>query len=290
MHRSQALLHGAFLHETCDTIAMNQMNQASAAVAYVRFVLDELKLSASGLAKGAGLASTTITRALNDPDHKFELSMSTLKKIAAFSGISPTPFFEARDFAELTLNTLTLPDVYDSTWGPDASKPFDMDGVIAIIGSASVGIYRKREAARIEDAAPLLLKIGNITGDRLFALRMDDDSANKYVPKGFYVICHRLGDDNQANHGSLVAVERRAEGGHLVEISIWRLIVPETGAPYLRLDTNDKRLAETIPLGTASDSDNPILIFGTVLYVISNARDEVLLDELRQRVLKRTGA
>lgn len=54
---------------------------------YVRTVLSQMGWSASRLAREAGIAATTLTRALNNPDHKFKLSLTTLEKIRAASGI-----------------------------------------------------------------------------------------------------------------------------------------------------------------------------------------------------------
>jgi hypothetical protein len=65
------------------------MNFETAALAYVRHVLSECRLSARGLAIAAGISPSTLTRALNDPKHKFTLSMKTIEKIAQYSGINP---------------------------------------------------------------------------------------------------------------------------------------------------------------------------------------------------------
>lgn len=265
---------------------MNQMSQASAAVAYVRFVLDELKLSASGLAKGAGLASTTITRALNDPDHRFELSMSTLKKIAAFSGISPTPFFQAKDFADLSMVPFTQPNLYDESWGaganPSAEDPdYEM---ILIIGTAEFGVYRPPELRRIEDAAPFGIKLYRVKHTDAFALEMADESASRVIPQGFYALCVR---GTEFGHGDLVVVERWTADRKLMELSVRRLVIPEIGSPYLRLDSADERYAEKISLPHDVASDPLIRLIGTVLYAINSVRDEALNEEARLRSLAR---
>ncbi len=64
--------------------------------AYVRHVMEVTKLSATGLAKKAGMPSTTLTRPLNDPEHKFSLSSTTIEKIAAATGISLGSFLSSR--------------------------------------------------------------------------------------------------------------------------------------------------------------------------------------------------
>ncbi|WP_170116509.1 S24 family peptidase [Devosia submarina] len=60
--------------------------------AYVRHVMEAKNLSATALAKLAGMPSTTLTRPLNDPEHKFALSSTTIEKIAAATGISLASF------------------------------------------------------------------------------------------------------------------------------------------------------------------------------------------------------
>lgn len=65
----------------------------SAALSYIRHVMTEKNMSAAALANVSGISPSTLTRALNNPKHKFTLSTKTLEKIASFSNISPAPFF-----------------------------------------------------------------------------------------------------------------------------------------------------------------------------------------------------
>jgi transcriptional regulator with XRE-family HTH domain len=66
----------------------------AAALAYVRSVLKETRLTPHALATKAGISPSTLSRALNDPKHKFTLSLATIEKIAAASGINPGPFLQ----------------------------------------------------------------------------------------------------------------------------------------------------------------------------------------------------
>ncbi len=61
-------------------------------IRYVRHVLAKSGLSASAVAKRAKFASTTLTRALNSPDHKFQMSLATIRKIEEATGIPYAPF------------------------------------------------------------------------------------------------------------------------------------------------------------------------------------------------------
>ncbi len=84
----------------------------SATLLYLRHVLEETGMSPSALAKSVGISSTTLTRPLNNPSYKFNLSTSTLEKIAKYTGISLAPFFENPDLASKTL-ALLKPGAYD---------------------------------------------------------------------------------------------------------------------------------------------------------------------------------
>ena len=57
------------------------------AIDYVRHVMKAKSLTPSALADASGIASTTLTRPLNSPDHKFAISNSTIRKIEQFSKI-----------------------------------------------------------------------------------------------------------------------------------------------------------------------------------------------------------
>lgn len=56
-------------------------------LAYLRRVMERTGLAPTALAQAAGVASTTLTRPLNDPDYPFEISNRTIKKVEAATGI-----------------------------------------------------------------------------------------------------------------------------------------------------------------------------------------------------------
>lgn len=73
---------------------------------YVRAVCDQIDARPSALAGMIGVSSTTLTRPLNNPDHKHKLGRDTLDKIAAKTGISYEPFRanSSRDTSDLDIN------------------------------------------------------------------------------------------------------------------------------------------------------------------------------------------
>jgi hypothetical protein len=257
-------------------------NLAAAAKIYVRFVMDELKLSPSGLAKLAKLAPTTLTRALNDPDHKFILSTSTIDKIAKASGINPAPFMEARDFVQASMAPIERADVYDETWQDPPRDESDHDHSFMIIGEAAVGSWKDPRLAAHNMGLVLLSSPGAHQWD-LFSLIVEDNSVNKYLQKGQYALCLRTTAKRfRAEHGSLVAVERRTQEG-LMEISIRRLLIPTKGTPYLRLDSDREEFLEILSLSADFMNDPKVKIIGEVIYGATSIVDWELAEQLGRR-------
>lgn len=262
----------------------------AAALTYVHFVLDELKLSPTGLARAAGLAPTTLTRPLNDPHHRFGFSMTTLNKIAAFSGISFAPFFEATDFVGMSMAPMESPTMYDAArWGEPPSEE-SMSGLAICIGVSRVGVFRSPELATIEDHGFLPLQLPNVKPTEAFCIQIGDLSANIYIPEGFYALCVRSRSAGSIGHGDLVVVERRINNGQLMELSVRRLLVPEDGRPILRLDSDAAEFTEVIELPRNFLGSHEPKIVGVVLYAVGGVGDPELREEARQRALARRKA
>src|SRR5207249_8741620 len=105
------------------------MNFEAAALAYVRYVLAETDLKPGALAQKAGISASTLTRALNDPKHKFTLSMRTIERIANASGINPASFLEAKDSTELTTGLFHRTDLSSrAAGGVEEDKYLDKFG------------------------------------------------------------------------------------------------------------------------------------------------------------------
>src|SRR5690606_18646273 len=83
-------MHDAFLHMSNYRSGMSEA--ADKPKAYVRYVLEKTRKAPSALAKDAGVSQTTITRPLNDPEHQYAFSNSTLDKIGRATGITYEQF------------------------------------------------------------------------------------------------------------------------------------------------------------------------------------------------------
>lgn len=62
------------------------------AIDYMLHVLEARNWSPNRLASEAGVASTTISRPLKEPEYPHKLNRTTIAKIHAASGIDPAPF------------------------------------------------------------------------------------------------------------------------------------------------------------------------------------------------------
>ena len=137
------------------------MKMEAAAIAYVRYVLNVTQLTPSGLAKKAKISSTTLTRALNDPNHKFTLSTTTLDKIAGATGIPMAPFFDAEDQVNLTTASHHPPEAFEARpqkRGVNRETPFS--AMIVVIGEVSSGYWQDPSLAATEHIPLFLSLIG----------------------------------------------------------------------------------------------------------------------------------
>jgi SOS-response transcriptional repressor LexA len=266
----------------------------TASKAYVRFVMDELRLTPSGLAKSAGIASSTLTRALNDPGHKFTLSTSTLGKIAKASGISPQPFFDTSDFVDMSMIPFVSKTLYDESWGENAnptSEEFEDTAEYStlVVGQAAAGVWKTPEIARLEDLGALALAITGYARSDVFALIMTDEHAEPFAHRGDYVICvRRRAMEWSLGHGDLVIVERTRDKGSLIELTARRLIEVKGGSPYLRFDNQGRGFEEELLLKKDMTDSPDCKLLGVARYVIRSVHDKALDDEAYRRGFRRS--
>jgi transcriptional regulator with XRE-family HTH domain len=110
------------------------------AIDYIRYVLDTLHWSANQLAAKSGVAASTISRPLREQDYPFHISRTTISKIAAATGIDPTPFIP--DGLAEPVAAFVGPDTQaartlralDSPASPGAGQPTN-EIKVAIVGS-----------------------------------------------------------------------------------------------------------------------------------------------------------
>ncbi|WP_354178697.1 helix-turn-helix transcriptional regulator [Bradyrhizobium sp. LA6.1] len=204
------------------------MNFDAAALAYVRYVLEENNLKPGALARKAGISASTLTRALNDPEHKFKLSMSTLQKIADFTGISPAPFLDSKSTVDLTLTEAHQPAIYKPGERPapmglhEAGYNFTF-----VIGDVAAGVWIDPAPFNYMEYGPLHLTHTIKSSKECFAYVVRDASANMIAENGDILFCLKTDEADveryievrpEADYGAgPVIVERRSKDAFKVE-------------------------------------------------------------------------
>lgn len=134
-------------------------------IEYVERVIRETGLSPAALAKRAGFAATTITRALHDPDHKFRLSTSTLDKIRAATGIAYLPGADA----PIALPDTSMVRVYDVAASAGHGILVDAEEVLCSMA------FDRKFLRSMTDAKTEELAIIRVKGHSMEPTLMDDD-------------------------------------------------------------------------------------------------------------------
>jgi SOS-response transcriptional repressor LexA len=133
--------------------------------AFVRAALEKTGWSLARLAKEAGVAPSTLSRPLNNPDHKFILKAATLKKVAEAAGM-PLP-------------------------GPLASieePPFPVDARVPVVGEVQAGVFTRISDEEVASEW-LPFEMPEYRGAKLFALKVRGRSMDVDYPDGSYVVC-----------------------------------------------------------------------------------------------------
>ncbi|MEP9368676.1 helix-turn-helix transcriptional regulator [Xanthobacter sp. VNH20] len=244
-------------------------NHEPAATAYLRFVLREMKISATELAKRSGISATTLTRPLNDPDHKFTLTTKTIGKIAEASGISPGPFFSAGDSITASLASIFDDRVFaKKRWGEQGDAP----DLTLIVGEAEPGVWREPEIVEVTNYSPILLRSSQYESKDCFGLIMRGRSLERIAEDGDILFCVRSEATSRAlMAGDVVIVERKSPDERLVEVSA-RVVGHGSDRPTLRFATTEQRFS-TLAIPLPVDTDKSIKIIGEVLYVIRTVRE-----------------
>lgn len=137
---------------------------------YIRTVMTRTGWSASRLAREAGIASTTLTRALNKADHKFNLSLTTLEKIRAVSGIGFPSSYEPQEPAETGRATEdALIAVYDVAASAGHGAEVEREDVICNLA------FDRPFLRRMTSARPDQLSILRVKGHSMEPTLLDDD-------------------------------------------------------------------------------------------------------------------
>lgn len=145
-------------------------------IRYLRHVERETGKSLSAIAKAAGLSSTTLTRPVNDPDHKFAVKHTTLDAVEQATGIS---------YAGFQASDEPLPSrVENGAPAPNGNALVPVYDVTASAGYGYLNEYEPQTHSlafppdylrRLTSSSPKNLAIISVKGDSMEPTLLDGD-------------------------------------------------------------------------------------------------------------------
>jgi SOS-response transcriptional repressor LexA len=221
-------------------------NTTEDARAFLTKALEASGLKPFALAKKAGIAPTTITRPLNDPEFKFTPKPATLRKIAEAAGL------------ELPAGLLVAP-----------AAPAAVDE-LPLIGPIQAGKWAEIDET-IQDE-PLFF---SVVADRRYPharqwlreIRGDSMNARGIMPGQLAHIVDIAEAGVNLNTGMIVEVTRCRDGGALREITLKEVEISADGMKLWPRSTNP-RWSEPISLDDGTTGDIEVQITGLLLQAV----------------------
>lgn len=211
--------------------------------AFMRQALEVTGWKPYRLAKAAGLAPSTITRPLNDPEFKFTPKQTTLAKIGQAAALTPPKLPEPSATVQVVNRRVPLVgEVRAGAWTEIPDEPY------------------------VEDEIPVFLP--DYDRASLFALRVAGKSMDLLYPDGCVVIAGPTAEIG-LRVGDIAVVRRRRAG--LAETTL-KEIVQETDGSYSLYPRSSDPSFQPIPLDDERHSDDGPEIIGVVVYSIDPTR------------------
>lgn len=216
---------------------------------FLRAGLEKTGWSAYKWGKKAKVASTTITRPLNDPEWKYYPKLKTLTALAAAAGMELPSILkdsETMDTAPVRRNIPVLGDVRAGSWERIPDEP------------------------DIREWLPM--EVPEYEGANLFAVRVVGRSMDLLYPDGTYVICAPPAEAG-LQEGDCVLVRRRDSSGR-AETTLKQIERRKGGGYMLMPRSSDQNHQDPLPLPTSADVANQegIEILGVVLIAYNKDR------------------
>jgi len=226
--------------------AMSRVDPQIAARAFLNEAVTKSGLKPSALAKRAGVAPSTITRPLNEPDFQFVPKAATLAKIAKAAG-------------------LTLPDAFAGLRSPSLEKSTEV--LLPIRYEVAAGNWRAADDIRDQP-------YGQFPAHQLEAYadypqwleRVVGDSMDRKLPPGTLAhVIDAIAIGYAPRHGDLVVVVRRRASGAFEERSIKEVVI-EGGEVSLWPRSHNPTWSAPLSLnGGGTDSTTEVEISGLVV-------------------------
>lgn len=210
--------------------------------AWIQQICDETGLTYTELARRAGVDSSTLTRFMNNPQYKPNLSDTTLQKIAAsVNRPVPTP-----------ATTMSLPGLIGVA-------------TVKVIGTAAAGLWKELSITSddyygMEDIP--VVENPRFAGKEQYALLVEGNSINRAIQDGEYAICVAWAELGiEPTTGQYVHVER-SRGG-LQEVTVKKIQIVG-GHVQLWPDSTDTRFQTPLDLSELEE-ESEVTIRGLVI-------------------------
>lgn len=218
--RLQALMH------TDEIVPARQKERMAdyktESVDFLRAVIDATGKTASELAKLVGKSSTTFTRPLNSPDHKYAIKFQTLQALATATGVPlPQSLTEARE-AGLGNGTeeLRLPIRFEVAASGFEAREDIPDRPVGYRTVATIPAYPHA---------------------RQWLERVVNDSMDRILPPGTELhVIDAIEIGYKPRQGDIVVVERERDQGALVERTVKQIEMTATGAQLMPRSHNPR--------------------------------------------------
>ena len=231
----------------------------SASLDYIRWVLERTRLSASGLAKEAGLSNTTLTRPLNDPEHRFTVTTKTLERIRDATNIDFAPFLAKKmDAVDRTFDRIHGRNY--EVGETSSVEPFES---IPVMGEVAAGVWREVQFQSQEPlfALPLIPTYREWKLHVIGAV-VRGESLNRVARDGDILIIESVAQTGHTpRENDLVLAERSRDQGGIFEVTAKRLV-----GSKLVPDSDDPRYQEAITIG--EHENETMQIIGIVHFVV----------------------
>jgi len=211
--------------------------------AWIQQICAEKGLTYTELARRAGVDPATLTRFMNNPQYKPNLSDTTLQKIAAsVNRPVPTP-----------TTTMSLPNLIATT-------------TVKVVGTAAAGLWKELSITSddyygMEDIP--VIENPRYAGKKQYALLVEGNSINRAINDGEYAICVAWDDLGliEPTTGQYVHVER-SRGG-LQEVTIKKI---QIAGDHVQLwpDSTDPRFQTPLDLSELAE-ESEVTIRGLVV-------------------------
>ena len=230
--------------------------------AYLNFVLEHLHTTPSALAKRASVASPTLPRVLNDKNHKFRLSTTTIDKIARSTNLNPGPFLDSGNNKELR-----------SVWHARPTEDV-LQFAVAEYQSA-IGVWKDKEFLdKDELSSDWWVPPPHVDNTR-FYVQVNDKSCDLIASKGDFVYCFRGDEEISPWHPGEklpVFLERKSDIGQTIEQAFWGArVVGEDLELTVLSDAPRYRDHKHIITRAAYDAGQ-ILVLGVAVSVVHSLR------------------